>query len=472
MPQGFKLLDALGVRILNKWLKSRRSNSLFNQNISLNDYQQLMLRISDLAPYNAVHAVPLNSTLDRTQLENAIERVIHHLGLGRPEFSHNRQSVHFVPIQHPILVEERSHPLAEHMALEMNTPFTQNALPVRFYIVTVNAQSHFTVTYNHWIADAYSIIKLVEAIFLIATKNQWSSNLNLNAPEMAQCFPTIYGKHLFYYRYPPLLGKIMQYARAYRTPIANIESTTSGCCYYFFSEQDLFRLLHLCKAQHMTLNDLFITVLAQVFGKLTAQNRQQLKPKFLKPKRNHLVISVISNIRKQSKLSLTHSFGVFLGFFSLFIQEPERYSFTQLQRIVAAKTQAFKRNNTAVKQSVLFKVQNKRWDNVRTQRSQYRLFSKTLPITVGISNLSLDGDPEVRSDLYHHYIRCSPTAMVCPMVFNITTQNNQMSVVMSYRKACFTNDEAVAIQAQFITATQKLIAASPLDCMAAQADME
>ncbi len=418
-----------------------------------------MLRISDLTPYNAVHAVPLNPTLDKAQLGQAIERVIQHLGLGIPEFSHDRQSVHFIPMQHPILIENRSHILADHMAHEMNTPFARNALPLRFCMIALDSHTYFTVTYNHWIADAYSIIKLIEAIFLIATEKQWPGTLTLNAPEMAQCFPTIYGKRLFYYRYLPLLGKIVQYAHAYRTPIANIESTTSGCCHYFFSEQDLFRLLQVCKAQHITLNDLFITVLAQIFGKLTAQNRRQLRPRFLKPKRNHLVISVISNIRKQSSLSLTHRFGVFLGFFSLFIQEPERYSFNHLQHMIAAKTQAFKRNNTAVKQSVSFKIQNKRWDNARTQRSQYRLFSKTLPITVGISNLSLDRDRDARSDLYDHYIRCSPTAMVCPMVFNITTQNNQMSLVVSYRKACYTDDEAAAIQAQFITATKELIAA-------------
>ena len=424
----------------------------------MNDYQQLMLRISELTPYNAVHAVKLTKhDLDVMALHKAVDNVLLKLNLGVPAFDHSRRLVHFTSPQDAIQIGHRSLLLEDHMAFEMNTPFAIHEVPLRFFIVTNASQYYFAVTYNHWVADAYSIMRLIESIFLTATGHSGSGQLTLLAPPLEQCFKKVYGKKLVYYRYWGMLRNIVDYARAYRCYISHVESTTTGCCHYFFSEQELLQLLHVCKVRQITLNDLFITVLAQLFGTLTANNRTLIKRRLWKGKRDKLVISVMSNIRKQSSVSLSHTFGVYLGFFSLFFKDPERYSFDQLQQMVSNKTQTFKRQNIALKLSTLWGIQTKRWDRCVTKRRQYQLFSKSVPITVGISNISLNAELWPRSDLYQDYIRCSPTAMVCPMVFNITTQHQTMSLAMSYRKVCYTDHDAIEIRGQFINRIRALI---------------
>lgn len=429
---------------------------MLNKDLMLNDYQQLMLRISDLVPYNAVHTVTFVQELNREQIQEAVNRVVHSLGLGSPAFSEERQSVRFLPLDHPIPVTCLSYSLTEHTRVEMNTPFALHALPLRFFILTSESRSYLSVTYNHWIADGYSIIRLIDAIFLTLSAHALSP-LTLQAPTMKTCFPNVYGKKILYYRLISLLKSIIGYSGAYRSPICDVESAISGCCYDVFADNVLPRLLQICKIKQITLNDLFITILAKVFGDLTLEQRKQLKSKFWKPKRERIVISVIANIRKQSSIPLTDTFGLFLGFFSIFMKQPERYSFEQAHHLVAKQTCKFKRHHTALKQSVAFKIQNKLWDKARSLHSKYRIFSKSVPITVGISNLSLNGDLRPTSDLYNDYVRCSPTAIVCPIVFNITSQHEHLSLAITYRKTCYTDIEALAIRDQFIQCVQDLV---------------
>lgn len=433
---------------------------MFNKDLMLNDYQQLMLRISDLAPYNAVHTVTVKQDLSREQIQDAVNEVVHYLGLGLPELAEDRQSVRFLPLDSLIPLTYRFYSLAKHTNIEINTPFALNAFPLRFFIVSFESRSYLSVTYNHWIADAYSIIRLVDAIFLILSETHALRSLTLDAPTMKICFPNVYGKKIAYYRLLSLLKSMIRYSGAYRNPIGDVESAISGCCYDVFTDNALPLLLQICKIKQITLNDLFITILVKIFGDLTLEQRKQLKSKFCKPKRESLVISVIANIRQQSSIPLTDVFGLFLGFFSIFMKQPERYSFEQVYHLVAKQTRKFKRQHTALKQSVAFKIQNKLWDKARSLRSKYRLFSKTVPITVGISNLSLNGDLRPSSDLYEDYVRCSPTAMVCPIVFNITSQDDHLSLAITYRKTCYSDIEALAIKDRFIQCVQDLIAYS------------
>jgi len=55
------------------------------------------------------------------------------------------------------------------------------------------------------------------------------------------------------------------------------------------------------------------------------------------------------------------------------------------------------------------------------------------------------------------YIRFSPTAMVCPFVFNLTTLNGYLSLGINYRKACYTETEAANIKHAFIHEIQQLV---------------
>jgi hypothetical protein len=106
---------------------------------------------------------------------------------------------------------------------------------------------------------------------------------------------------------------------------------------------------------------------------------------------------------------------------------------------------------------LLFKVQNFILDRKKNKLSQYRLFSKNTPITVGISNMDLRHTASSLQVNVNQYIRFSPTAMVCPIVFNLTTFNNYLSLGINFRKACYTPAEVEQIKNDFVETIHRLV---------------
>lgn len=425
--------------------------------IALNHYQQLMLRLTKLTAYNAVHVVSMSKTeTSLVTLSQVINEVIQQLQLGYPNFSRDDQYVTYAALTTPLSLHTRLMPLKQHLDMEMNEPFAEKEFPIRFYIVEDASECYFSVTYNHWIGDAYTISRLIESIFTTWQGNPTTA-LTLHTPPIEACFQTIYRSRTIYYRYLGVLTSLIQFSQGYRTPINREDCTISGNEFYFFDKQLVSQLRVFCKSQGITLNDLFVAILARLFGQRTQQQRNHVPFKWLKFKRDRIIIAVMSNIRSHSQYSLTDVFGLFLGFFYLSFKSPEQSSLHALCQSIHFKTQRLKTNYAAVKQYLLFNVQKKIWDRRATTRSQYRLFSKNTPITVGVSNMDLSARGESFSSLATRYIRFSPTAMVCPIVFNLTTFNGYLSLGINYRTTCYDAAEVVIIKNEFVAQLYQLL---------------
>lgn len=425
--------------------------------LALNDYQQLMVKMSVLAPYNAVHAVSMkNANVNLALLQDSIHHVINALGIGHPQLSADHQYVTFTPIQQRLPLVERIMALHQHVESEMNHRFAPNDTPLRFFMIYDNETLYLAVTYNHWIADAFAIGRFIESIFA-HIHGEIRPELTLSTPQMNECFKPIYGKRAGYHRYLTVIQSALRFSRAFRTPISHVEQTESGNCSYVFEPAILKQLSQYCKTEQITLNDLFLTVLARLFGEITQKNRAMIQRKGLKPRRDRIVIAVISNIRRQSRFPLSNIFSLFLGFFYLSFRSPEQQSFHALSHKICSQTKRLKHNNMAVKQSLLFRVQNFIWDRKNNTLSQYRLFSKNTPITVGISNMDMRHTESALHNSINQYIRFSPTAMVCPIVFNLTTFNDHLSLGINFREACYTLAEATDIRDKFVREIHRLV---------------
>lgn len=425
--------------------------------LALNDYQQLMVRLSALSAYSAVHSVSIkDQNIPIPLLESAIHQVVNGLGIGRPLFSPDKQRVIFQPIEPWLDLELHTISLHEHTQIEMNHVFMPDDVPLRFFLIIDQSTLYLSVTYNHWIADAYAISRLIEAIFAEMRGDQ-PPKLTLAAPSMDECFTPIYGKRVVYHRCLAVAQSALRFARAFRTPVSHPEHTDSNNSAYIFDQAILEQLSQWCKSQDITMNDLFLTILARLFGKITQDKRAKVKQKWFKPKRDRIVIAVITNIRKHSHQPLSNIFSLFLGFFYLSFQAPERVSFHTLSQQIRAQTKRLKNNHMAVRQSLLFKVQNVLLDRKKNKLSQYRLFSKNTPITVGISNMDLRHTTASLQASVNHYIRFSPTAMVCPIVFNLTTFNDCLSLGINFRQACYTLAEVEQMKHDFIAEIHRLM---------------
>lgn len=428
------------------------------QGFKLNDYQRLMLKISHLTAYNAVHAVRLASKQRdivsmRMELEFAINDSLQSLGMGIPIFCPDYRFVHFtsdVPYLVLSLIESK---LEEHVNKEMNSPFREEELPFRFYLIKAENTHYLSITYNHWIADAYGISRLIESIF-----GDFKQELTLYPPDMATCFPKIYGVLAPIYRLVAIFSSFFRFSRVYRTPIKDIELTESANTSYIFEPAVLFGLREYCKGENISLNDLFVSILAQIFSEQSQKERSSCQQKYFKPKRDKIIIAIIANIRQQSCLCLEHVFSVFLGFFYLSFKTPESLSLKTLGQSVNSQTQDFKKKSAALKQSLLFKVQNWFWDRKKSKSPKYRLFSKNTPITLGVSNMDMRHISPILNQSFEQYIRFSPTAIVCPIVFNFTTFNQYLSLGINFRKACFRDETVDRIQSDFVMAISQLIA--------------
>lgn len=427
-----------------------------NTQVALNDYQQLMLRFSKLSAYNAVHAVAIeDKNADLSIWSQSINRVIQQLSIGYPEFSSSYRQVTYHPLTEPLELERRTIALEAHVEREMNYHFALNEFPLRFFIIDDQSQLYFSISYHHWIGDAYAIYRLIECI-LIDCKKITHPHLALQTVNIEDCFKQIYQKKTIFYRYFGILKCFFQFSRGFRTIPSDEQCLTSGCDFYFFDKEVTAKLLETCKSHDLTVNDFCVTLLAQLFGDFSQIERKKIKKKWFKPKRDRIIIAIISNIRRHSLQPLNHIIGVFLGFFYLSFKSPEVLSFQALSRIVRTKTQQAKQTHAAIKQYLLFDVQNKMWDRRAHKRSQYRLFNKNTPITVGISNMNLTKNDTLPLQNAHHYIRFSPTAMICPVVFNITTFSGCLSLGINYRKACYTPEQVIQFKNQFIMALNKL----------------
>ena len=429
---------------------------------SLNDYQQLMLKLSTLSPYNAVHAVLMQTVeIDQCAMEAAINMLIHQLALGEPFFSSNLKNVSFIPRAEPLKLHNCDVSLEQHLESEINYPFKLSEFPLRFFIVTHQTKKYFSITFNHWIADAYTISRIIETIFARLSEIKLPE-LTLTFPRIEDCFQPIYQHKSFYYRYLGMMQNFFKLLRIFRNFKAHKEGyqigcTKSGCLSYVFEEDVLTHLLRICKHQQITFNDLLITLLAQLFGQLTYTEREKMKKKWVRPKRNRILIGVIANLRAHSQVPLSHTMGVFLGFFHLAFHTPEQTSFAELSQRVHTQTQRLKRNHAAVKNYLLFKIQKNRLNRQKTQQAQYRFYSKNIPITVSISNMHLHHCDDVLSHFVQQYIRLSPAAMVCPIVFNFTTFNQSLSLSITFQKACYSSTDADQIKDGLVRAVDKLI---------------
>lgn len=423
---------------------------MFNKKIALNQYQQLMFKISQFSPYNAVHSVLMVE--DSYVLKDAVNTIMRCLAIGIPEFSKDTDFVIYTPPSEEIIIQTRVDSLNEHAQKELNYAFSTKEFPFRFFIITCSEKKYFSITYNHWVGDAFAISRVMSAIFNYISEGA-QTPLTTHAPHMHLCFHHIYKNKEFYCRTLSFIRNFVGFSQAFRTPVRDVFDVKSNCTHYFFIADDSKLIVQLCKKYQITVNDFFIIVLAKVFGKWTHDARAHIKNKPFKLKRNRIIIGVISNLRSQSTINLSNIVSVFLGFFYMSFKSPEHHTFKELCVYVGEKTKRFKKQNVAIKQYLLFQLQNKWFDRTKKIRSKFRMFSKNVPIVAGISNMKLTNMAPNLSQ----YIRFSPTAMVCPIVFNITTIQDHMSLSVSFRESCYTMDEAISIQNACVHEIQQLL---------------
>ena len=120
-----------------------------------------------------------------------------------------------------------------------------------------------------------------------------------------------------------------------------------------------------------------------------------------------------------------------------------------LTRQIAAYTNYVKANRKALRFFQSFKMSLAFWDYFKNPWQRALMMHRAVPFLGGISNVNLTDTWIGRDERIVDYIRVSPTGVLIPAVFTLSTIRDRLSLCVTHRDAVFTREQAVAIASDF-----------------------
>ena len=438
--------------------------------VRLNTFQRLMRRWAQLGPYNAGQVMLITGRPDVDRWRAAAEAAITELGLGRPVFAADGgtaddKSVRFLPASF-IPIEEVACGLEDHINEELNRPFADDELPIRFFVRTTdNGAHHFGAIYNHWIADSRAMRELMQRIFV---RYQSPDGPPAPLPRLTLQQPGNYAK-LFgrYVLHLPrtaalweMFRNLRQHRHSYRINLREPLDFHSQTIYRQLPPGLIERVHRWAKQRQASVNDVFLAALGQAMGKYTAPERLARKKKRFHFNRHRVGLGTIVDIRDWASQNLDDVFGLYLSSYTVALAQPEKTPVADLVGAVNTSTRRIKKANLAIRGYCALTWARFWWDRLPKAKNKALIFQKNVPQVAGISNVNMTGSwvdqPPATSTsaddipMIQDYLRISPTGPLLPLVFTLTTIHDRLSLFVTYRTTAFTPQQAEGIVDDFM----------------------
>jgi hypothetical protein len=169
-------------------------------------------------------------------------------------------------------------------------------------------------------------------------------------------------------------------------------------------------------------------------------------------RRHDLALGTIVDLRTRTSNSLGDSFGMFLGFTSIFVRPHELRDFERMVKSIRRQTVMHK--SMHVPEASMLRMAGglifHRIFGDDTKRL-VEFYRKRFPLCAGISNVNLNGAwvQRYHPDPLLEYIRVSPTGPMMPVVFTTTTLGNQLHFGLSTRDSIVSPHVAQALAESF-----------------------
>ncbi len=429
----------------------------------LNSFQKLMRCWTSLAPYNAVQVMKIGGHANLEHWQNAVKQVLAGLQASgcfppMPEMA---------PVEH--LPPETS--CEQAIATALNKPFIPGRAPLRAAILPLPDAFLFILTYDHWIADSWSIRELMRCIYFqaagVAAVPGFAPLTTGPMPRAARMFGGL-GESLQQY---------LRHRRAARLHLSNPLDFQAGFLSRTLPESVIQRLRVPAAELKVSIHDIFVAVLASLLGEMTRDQRCQKRRRFGRLSRNRVAIGSIVDIRKYidafaprpggagdaqraAAAASNRQFGVALGFTTTLVPQPEAQSIRQLIRTVHQQHQRQKQTLAAVKSLDAMDMTRFFWNLYRQSRHHAYFFSKNLPLLAGISNINLadqwmcSAPPKLPPIL--NYFRVSPVGPLLPVVWATTTFRDRLTIGLTYRRTAIDVAQAAALVDKFAETLERL----------------
>lgn len=424
--------------------------------IHLNAFQILMRRWRELYPYNAGQVMTLAGAPDFVRWVSAVQKVVEATGLGTPVFANHDADMHFVP-DGEIEVASAVGSLEAHVTAELNRPFGEKDIPVRFFILPAEGKYHVGITYDHWVADSRAIRNLMQRVYLAYSGGPGLPALTLPHKEFFELF----GHHKQLHRpLAKLRSSLVNYIRhrkAYRIHLGSALDFASKTRIIELPT-GLIRDVHAyTKSHHASVNDAFLAALGQTMGQVTAGDRKRFNIKrFFHGQRNRIALGTIADIRDLSAVPLENVLGLYLSSYTTVLKSPESRQRDDLIAEIAASTHKLKENHGVIGSFLGLMTTLYWWDFYPHAKDKAGLFQKNVPTAAGISNVNMSKSwvdmptPPEKGPQVLDYLRISPTGPLIPIVLTLTTINQRLSLCVTYRTTAFTDAAAQKVIDTFV----------------------
>ncbi len=402
--------------------------------LRLNEFQRLMKSWAKMGAYNAGDAMRVSCPLDVARWNDALRAVWSETDFG-------------FPCEPPVILpmEIYNGDLEGAISDQLNLPFESTAPPLRFFLLDALDGSHwFGTMFDHWLVDGYSI-------------RQWMRRclLRFIHPDGAALPPLRFRNPRSAFSHRWFLGAVecarllMANRRAFRVWLNNPANVHCGFLRAADVGVDAVGLHARAKGWDVTVNDIFLAVIARVLGERTAAARRAAT-------RDEIGMAVAIDMRRFLDETARGEGGCFLSYFSVAVPSPER-SMETLAREISTRTARAKTLSAASRAFSGLGLARRVWDHWPGRKEL--LMHKALATLAGISNVNLTGswiEQQVSGSKGgpRDYVRVSPTGPV-PLIFTPTTLNGRVALGLTYRRAAFSDNDAREIARSF---TSELLA--------------
>lgn len=436
--------------------------------VRLNALQRLMHRWTLTAAYNAGQAMQVTGTGDLARWRQAIDATLHETGLCAPEIDRHSFATFDIAKRGPGIAALTTMPAGTTLNslynTELQVPFHDGEVPLRFFIVPRNDGSHYlAAVYDHWVADSRAMRSLMQRIFVRYQQPERPSSLpplKLDAPPFLELFGRHFKPWLPWTIASFCIRGLWHHRNAHRMHLYVPNDYQSHLLYEALPEGLITRVRAYAKKHDASVNDLFLALMGQVMGEFTAVDRANKRRRLFHFRKNKVGLGTIVDIRGQAAANLDDVFGLYLSSYTVLLKNPEKQSLPVLMKTIADDTVRYKKGGGTVRAFSAMVAASMFWHLYRPH-NHTQMFHKTVPVISGISNVNMTGswvDRPRPADLAHtdppeilDYLRISPAGPLIPLVFTLTTINQRLSLCMTYRTTAFTDEQGQQILRAFVS---------------------
>jgi hypothetical protein len=416
-----------------------------------NLFQATMLRWRALHPYNAVHVIAVPVALDVPRLTRLIASTLEATGLTGYvlDAARGRFAYEGGPAEVDVtVVEGGSNPMAVACRMveeELNVRFPPMGRfnPFRFFAVTHGSGFHLGLAYDHLVAGGDSIAALLTGL---ADRYPQAAG-PIADPAPLDRYPATYGTLFRHYAGALLRGladlpaEVAAGRCAARSPSGNLEDGTNGFLRLGIGREQLRRMRIKAQAWGVGVNDLVLSIVLASVSTLVPERGSA-------PRRKHVAVATIVNVRADYQPGTDTTFGQFLSSFRVFHPVPEGASLEHLARDVHTQTRRVRERRLYLLTLLTMGFAGLIW-RFLDRDHKLRFYFKYHPALAGVTGLNINTFRRSGRSADGDYLRGASTGPLAPIVFATTSSGEAMEIGITYRVSVLSREQVETVGKQF-----------------------